>query len=73
MNFQNIKENMIVDDAIVKATTDWGIFLDINGIEGECEDKFRFGFSLYNFSKSELLTKCRVCYAYTMCNDVENV
>lgn len=28
--------------------------LDINGIEEECEDKFRFGFSLYNFSKSEL-------------------
>ena len=30
---KNIKENMIVDDAIVKATTDWGIFLDINGID----------------------------------------
>jgi small subunit ribosomal protein S1 len=30
---KNIKENMIIDDAIVKATTDWGIFLDINGID----------------------------------------
>jgi len=30
---KNIKENMIVDDAIVKATTDWGIFLDINGTD----------------------------------------
>ncbi len=30
---KNIKENMIVDNAIVKATTDWGIFLDINGID----------------------------------------
>jgi small subunit ribosomal protein S1 len=30
---KNIKENMIVEDAIVKATTDWGIFLDINGID----------------------------------------
>ncbi len=30
---KNIKENMIVENAIVKATTDWGIFLDINGID----------------------------------------
>ena len=30
---KNIKVNDIVDDAIVKATTDWGIFLDINGID----------------------------------------
>ena len=30
---ENIKEGDIVDDAIVKATTDWGIFLDINGID----------------------------------------
>jgi small subunit ribosomal protein S1 len=30
---KNIKEGTIVDDAIVKATTDWGIFLDINGID----------------------------------------
>ena len=30
---KNIKEGDIVDDAIVKATTDWGIFLDINGID----------------------------------------
>jgi small subunit ribosomal protein S1 len=30
---KNIKEDMIIDDAIVKATTDWGIFLDINGID----------------------------------------
>jgi small subunit ribosomal protein S1 len=30
---KNIKENMIVEDAVVKATTDWGIFLDINGID----------------------------------------
>ena len=30
---KNIKENDIIDDAIVKATTDWGIFLDINGID----------------------------------------
>ena len=28
---KNIKENDIIDNAIVKATTDWGIFLDING------------------------------------------
>ena len=30
---KNIKEGSIIDDAIVKATTDWGIFLDINGID----------------------------------------
>ena len=30
---KNIKEGDIVDDAVVKATTDWGIFLDINGID----------------------------------------
>ncbi len=30
---KNIKEGDIVDHAIVKATTDWGIFLDINGID----------------------------------------
>ena len=30
---KNIKEGSIVDDAIVKATTDWGIFLDIKGID----------------------------------------
>jgi len=30
---KNIKENDIIDNAIVKATTDWGIFLDINGID----------------------------------------
>jgi small subunit ribosomal protein S1 len=30
---KNIKEGDIVSDAIVKATTDWGIFLDINGID----------------------------------------
>tara|TARA_B100002019_G_scaffold285489_1_gene294536 strand:- start:1443 stop:3164 length:1722 start_codon:yes stop_codon:yes gene_type:complete len=30
---QNIKEGDIIDDAIVKATTDWGIFLDIKGID----------------------------------------
>jgi small subunit ribosomal protein S1 len=30
---KNIKEGNIVEDAIVKATTDWGIFLDINGID----------------------------------------
>ena len=30
---KNIKEGDVVDDAIVKATTDWGIFLDINGID----------------------------------------
>jgi small subunit ribosomal protein S1 len=30
---KNIKEGDIVDNAIVKTTTDWGIFLDINGID----------------------------------------
>ena len=30
---KNIKEGEIVDNAIVKATTDWGIFLEINGID----------------------------------------
>ena len=30
---KNIKVNDIVEDAIVKATTDWGIFLDIKGVD----------------------------------------
>ena len=30
---KNLKENDIIENAIVKATTDWGIFLDINGID----------------------------------------
>ncbi len=30
---KNLKEGDIVDQAIVKATTDWGIFLDVNGID----------------------------------------
>ncbi len=30
---KNIKQGDIVNDAIVKATTDWGIFLDINGVD----------------------------------------
>ena len=30
---KNLKEGDIIDEAIVKATTDWGIFLDINGID----------------------------------------
>ncbi|MDC0976970.1 S1 RNA-binding domain-containing protein [Pelagibacteraceae bacterium] len=30
---KNIKEGDIIDDAKVKATTDWGIFLDIKGID----------------------------------------
>ena len=30
---KNIKEGDIVDNAVIKATTDWGIFLDINGID----------------------------------------
>ncbi len=30
---KNIKEGKIVEDAIVKATTDWGIFLDIKGVD----------------------------------------
>ena len=30
---KNIKEGDIVENAVVKATTDWGIFLDINGVD----------------------------------------
>ena len=30
---KNIKEGDVVEDAIVKATTDWGIFLDIKGLD----------------------------------------
>mgnify|MGYP006086074811 CR=1 FL=1 len=30
---KNLKEGDIVEDAKVKATTDWGIFLDINGLD----------------------------------------
>ena len=30
---KNLKEGDIVENAIVKATTDWGIFLEINGID----------------------------------------
>ncbi len=30
---KNIKEGDIIEDAVVKTTTDWGIFLDINGID----------------------------------------
>ena len=30
---KNIKEGLVVENAIVKATTDWGIFLDINGVD----------------------------------------
>tara|TARA_A100001011_G_scaffold343706_1_gene378226 strand:+ start:1941 stop:3671 length:1731 start_codon:yes stop_codon:yes gene_type:complete len=30
---KNISEGDIIEDAIVKATTDWGIFLDLNGID----------------------------------------
>ena len=30
---KNIKEGAVVENAIVKATTDWGIFLDINGVD----------------------------------------
>ena len=30
---KNIKEGDIVENAVVKATTDWGIFLEINGID----------------------------------------
>ncbi len=33
---KNIKEGMIVETARVKATTDWGIFLDINGLDALC-------------------------------------
>ena len=31
--FKNIKEGDVVENAIVKATTDWGIFLDINNVD----------------------------------------
>ncbi|MDC0511591.1 S1 RNA-binding domain-containing protein [Pelagibacteraceae bacterium] len=30
---KNLKEGDIIEDAVVKATTDWGIFLDIKGID----------------------------------------
>ena len=30
---KNINEGDIVEDAIVKVTTDWGIFLDLNGVD----------------------------------------
>jgi len=30
---KNIKEGDIVENSVVKATTDWGIFLDINGVD----------------------------------------
>ena len=30
---KNLKEGDVVEDAIVKATTDWGIFLDIKGVD----------------------------------------
>ena len=30
---KNLNEDDIIDNAIVKATTDWGIFLDINGVD----------------------------------------
>ncbi len=30
---KKIKEGDVVEDAIVKATTDWGIFLEINGVD----------------------------------------
>ena len=30
---KNLKEGDVADNALVKATTDWGIFLDINGID----------------------------------------
>ena len=30
---KNLNEGAIVEDAIVKATTDWGVFLDINGVD----------------------------------------
>ena len=30
---KNINEGDVVENAVVKATTDWGIFLDINGID----------------------------------------
>ncbi len=33
---KNLKEGDIVEDAKVKATTDWGIFLDIRGVDALC-------------------------------------
>ena len=30
---KNINEGDVIDNAVVKSTTDWGIFLDINGID----------------------------------------
>jgi len=33
---KNIKEGDIIENAKVKATTDWGIFLDINGLDALC-------------------------------------
>ncbi len=30
---KNLKEGDVIDYAVVKATTDWGIFLDINGVD----------------------------------------
>ena len=30
---KNIKEGDVIENALVKATTDWGIFLDINGLD----------------------------------------
>ena len=30
---KNLKEGDVIEDAKIKATTDWGIFLDINGID----------------------------------------
>jgi small subunit ribosomal protein S1 len=30
---KNIKVGDVIEDAIIKATTDWGIFLDINGVD----------------------------------------
>ena len=33
---KNLKEGDIVEDAVVKGTTDFGIFLDINGVDALC-------------------------------------
>ena len=33
---KNIKEGDVIENAKVKATTDWGIFLDINGLDALC-------------------------------------
>jgi small subunit ribosomal protein S1 len=33
---KNINVGDIIEDAVVKATTDWGIFLDINGVDALC-------------------------------------